>query len=254
MKPLYEIFILDDNKTSIDTLCTSLKENRSFTVTGSELSPVIAEKSILKIRPDLIFLDVEMEEMTGFDFLQRIRVSVNWPMQVVFYTAYQKYLLQALRASAFDFLLKPYTEKELNEILTRYINCPVQNQLWCNKLDLLSNLLKPAKTFMIPVSRGHRIIKVEQICYFEYEKENRCWSIFLADGLSIRLKREIKAEYILRQTQTCLRISQKHIINPDYLYKLEDNICYLALPDDHLKEFAISRDCYKSFKDRFEVI
>ena len=58
--------------------------------------------------PDLLFLDVELPDTLGLNLLSEIREDILWDMKVVFYTSYDKYLLQALRESAFDFLLKPF--------------------------------------------------------------------------------------------------------------------------------------------------
>lgn len=61
-----------------------------------------------------------MPDMTGLELLQEIRDYVSWNMRVVFYTAYDKYMIQAIREAAFDYLLKPFDEQDLKEILTRF--------------------------------------------------------------------------------------------------------------------------------------
>ena len=66
------------------------------------------KKLIAKVQPDLLFLDVELPDMTGMELLQEIRDSVSWNMRIVFYTAYDKYMIQAIREAAFDYLLKPF--------------------------------------------------------------------------------------------------------------------------------------------------
>lgn len=59
--------------------------------------------------------------MTGLDLLQEMRDNVAWNMRVVFYTAYDKYMIQAIREAAFDYLLKPFEEQDLKDILTRFV-------------------------------------------------------------------------------------------------------------------------------------
>lgn len=59
--------------------------------------------------------------MTGMELLEDIRDDVSWNMRVVFYTAYDKYMIQAIRESAFDYLLKPFEEQELKDILARFV-------------------------------------------------------------------------------------------------------------------------------------
>lgn len=55
------------------------------------------------------------------ELLQEIRDDISWNMKVVFYTAYDKYMIQAIRESAFDYLLKPFEEQELKDILARFV-------------------------------------------------------------------------------------------------------------------------------------
>lgn len=86
-----------------------------FEVVATSNSPKTAIELIIKLNPDVVFLDVEMPKMTGFDVLQELRGKVSEDMMVVFYTAFDKYMIDALRASAFDFLLKPYEEGEFKK-------------------------------------------------------------------------------------------------------------------------------------------
>ena len=67
-----------------------------------------------------VFLDVELPDVLGLNLLSEMRDEVLWDMKVVFYTSYDKYLLQALRESAFDFLLKPFETEDLKVVIERY--------------------------------------------------------------------------------------------------------------------------------------
>lgn len=87
------------------------------TATTAELG----KRHILKYQPDLVFLDVELPDMSGFDLLDDIRDDILPNLRVVFYTVYDKYILDALRASAFDYLLKPYLIDELAALIERFI-------------------------------------------------------------------------------------------------------------------------------------
>lgn len=81
-----------------------------------------------KLRPDILFLDVELPDMKGIELLEQINSCITWNMQVIFYTAYDKYMINAIRESAFDYLLKPIDRKELECIITRFL------KRWTNRL------------------------------------------------------------------------------------------------------------------------
>lgn len=106
----FRVVIVDDDDVSLENLDFSLRKDTRFQVEGVARNGKQGKKVITKVRPDLLFLDVEMPDMTGMELLQDIRDSISWNMKVVFYTAYDKYMIQAIRESAFDYLLKPFEE------------------------------------------------------------------------------------------------------------------------------------------------
>ena len=108
----YKVVIVDDERTAIDALRRELEPYREFEVKGIAGNGAKGKKMIMELHPDLLFLDVELPDTLGLNLLSEIRegyfVGI---LKVVFYTSYDKYLLQALRESAFDFLLKLLKQK-----------------------------------------------------------------------------------------------------------------------------------------------
>ena len=100
--------IVDDEPTCIKSLANDLSRFSDIHIVVTCTSPDNAAREIVRLQPDLLFLDVEMPGMSGLELLSRIQSDIHSDMHVVFYTAYDKYLLDAIRASAFDYLLKPY--------------------------------------------------------------------------------------------------------------------------------------------------
>lgn len=100
--------IVDDEINSIHNLEEDLKAYPEIEILDTITSSQKAKKSIIQYQPDLLFLDVEMPYINGIELLQEIRPYVRNNMRVIFYSAFDKYMLDALRASAFDYLLKPY--------------------------------------------------------------------------------------------------------------------------------------------------
>ena len=121
MDRLYKILIIDDDEYSADNLCLELKRYGQLVVEGIARNGSNGKKMIDKLRPDILFLDVELPDMKGIELLEQINSCVTWNMQVIFYTAYDKYMINAIRESAFDYLLKPIDRKELECIITRFL-------------------------------------------------------------------------------------------------------------------------------------
>ena len=116
----YKVVIVDDERTAIDALRRELGAYQEFEIKGTANNGAKGKKMIMELRPDLLFLDVELPDVLGLNLLSEMRDEVLWDMKVVFYTSYDKYLLQALRESAFDFLLKPFETGDLRVVIERY--------------------------------------------------------------------------------------------------------------------------------------
>ena len=99
----YKVVIVDDERTAIDALRRELGAYQEFEIKGTANNGAKGKKMIMELRPDLLFLDVELPDVLGLNLLSEMRDEVLWDMKVVFYTSYDKYLLQALRESDFVF-------------------------------------------------------------------------------------------------------------------------------------------------------
>lgn len=118
MEKIYRTVIIDDEESAIDNLCFELQRYTYISIEGKARNGVLGMKLIEKIRPDLVFLDVELPDMRGMDMVAKLKGYVSWNMSVIFYTAHDKYVIDALRAKAFDFLLKPVDSDELDSTCT----------------------------------------------------------------------------------------------------------------------------------------
>ena len=92
MSNSYQVAIVDDEAVCISNLCNSLTTYNNIHIVGTAQTVSAGKKLILEKQPDLLFLDVEIPETSGLELLHEIRNQVNWQMQVIFYTAYEKYL------------------------------------------------------------------------------------------------------------------------------------------------------------------
>ena len=141
-------------------------ENIGQCATGKEAIDAINEQE-----PDLIFLDIQMKDLNGFDVLQKIKVKKK-PL-VVFVTAYNEYALKAFDFFAFDYLLKPYKDERFYKSVENILNY-FNNKSHNTFDDKLENLLKYIQTqnttnysVKLPVKLGNKVffINVDDIKY-----------------------------------------------------------------------------------------
>lgn len=206
---------------------------------------------------DLLFLDVEMPVKNGFELLQEVRKAGNTNFKVVFYTSYDKYLIQALRESAFDFLLKPVKRDELVNVIERYkmqLKEPEKKILPTNSFGLSEIISLPAPT-------GLRFLDKNSILYFDCSCENvfekKCWRAVLNDRTQIKLRTNTSAKDILDFAGNArfMRINPSCIINTVYLASIEfsSRICMFLPPFNDIKLVA-SRSNMSEIREKFDVL
>lgn len=170
--------IIDDEETAIDNLCFELKKYPWISVEGIACNGKAGIRLIEKERPDLLFLDVELPDMLGMDLAVKVHEQQNWDMHIVFYTAYNKYLIDALRSYAFDFLLKPVDSEELSVVLGRLRG---EGNMKNSTTFLADTGHGAEKSFMVVTPVGDlRVLRVSDIGYFRYISDRKIWEVALA--------------------------------------------------------------------------
>ncbi len=109
--------IIDDEIAAINVVKHYLKEDSEIIILGEADNGEDALILIRKLKPDLLFLDIQMPQMDGFELLQQLSQE-NFPI-VIFTTAYDQYALKAFEFSALDYLLKPFTRDRFNAALEK---------------------------------------------------------------------------------------------------------------------------------------
>lgn len=253
MNRIISVIIVDDEPTSIEVLKKDLQQYPDIEVISTTSSAEKAKKLILKYRPELLFMDVEMPEMTGFELIESIQDEISPETRVVFYTAYDKYLLDALRASAFDYLLKPYLPEDLEKLMERVKKSVSEES---------SNLKQSIRRFFTEENRtaiqtvtGLLLLKREDIVMFYFNDSGKCWQIFLSNQTEHKLKSTLSAKDLLHLSDSFVQINQSYIININYLYTIENKSleCKLYPPFDRL-QLTASRRCYSKIKEMLDIL
>jgi two-component system, LytTR family, response regulator len=253
MERLINVMIIDDNDTSINELEKSLLSVEQISIIGKASNAKKAKALIMEKRPSLIFLDIELPDENGMEMLKSIKDSVTWPMQVIFYTAHNKYLLDAIRVSAFDYLLKPYDENEFRSVIKRYLNYLDKNSNTSFNQELFK-ILPDNNMFMVTTVNGFQFLRIEQIGLFTYQNERKVWSILLNNNSIVYLRRNISAKDLLKHSDVFVQINRENIINIHYLSFINDKECVLFPPFDQIKGLNASSGALKLIQERFSQL
>ena len=210
--------IIDDEPNSWETLELMLKPyEHDLEILDSCGNQQEAIKSIQKYQPDLIFLDIEMPGMSGFEMLQKIS-PLNF--DVVFTTAYDRYAINAIRVSALDYLLKPIDTDELRSVVIR---CKEKNRrkISPQQFEILFNHIThknfQTSNIALPTLDGLLFIKTNNI--IRCEANGSYTKFFLNNKETILVSRNLKEfEEVLPKSEF-FRIHESHIINLPFVKK-----------------------------------
>ncbi len=161
--------VVDDEKLARERLLSFLRGYDDIEVIGQAKNGVEAVRAIDEESPDLVFLDVQMPGMDGFEVLKTVKKSP----QVVFATAFDEYAIRAFEVHAADYLLKPIARTRLEEALRR-VRLRLDGQSTAPQLRELVELLEARQRrylTQLPLHRGRQILVMptEQILWFEVE-------------------------------------------------------------------------------------
>lgn len=203
--------ILDDEIRGSKLLSHKLESfEDELLVVGVFNEPAKALDAVIELAPDVLFLDVEMPGMNGFQFLERLG-SFNF--EVIFTTAYDSYTLEALRLSAVDYLLKPVDEEDLQTAITR-LRKRVAEKATFRSLKAE----KPSSSrIALPTAEGVYLIDKSHIMRVEAMSN---YSVFLlTESRKIVVSKTLKEYESALDDAQFMRINRSVIVNLDYVVK-----------------------------------
>lgn len=205
--------IIDDERLARKELNSLLEDSKEIIVVGEAINADDAYQKILELKPDLLFLDIQMPGKTGFDLLEMLD---SVPL-VIFTTAYDEYALKAFDVNALDYLLKPIQKERLQESIEKLIKKTTESQQ-----DSDENL----EAFKLGV-RDQVFVKDGDRCWFVRLSEVR---LFESEGNYIKVYFEGNRPMIHKSLNALdeklddrafFRASRKHIINLSWIEKIE---------------------------------
>lgn len=169
-----------------------------------------AYEAILIHQPDVVLLDIDMPDGSAFDLLKRFpQINFN----IIFITAYEKYALQAIKFSALDYLLKPYTSGEFSAAIRKALfkqNTTELTQKFDTLLQNYQNIQQPSKIVLRTADSIH-VIQVDDI--IRLEADGAYTTFFILNRKPVMVSKNIKEYDTLLEKNGFIRTHQSHLVN-----------------------------------------
>jgi two-component system LytT family response regulator len=241
--------IIDDEKHCLITLEHLLKQTGEVEILQSIQKSSEAEMLIREQKPDLVFIDIEMPELNGFEVLNQFETL---PFKVVFTTAYDQYAIKALKMNALDYLQKPISLEDVVDVLEKY----KQNEFHQTK-EQISHVYefsqgKIPDTIAISVQEGFSFVKVDDIMYIE--ADGGYSKIMMSDLTKHYVSKTVATfEDVLQDNPLFFRPHKSHIANLKFVRQyLRGDGGEIIMKDG--KSITISRNKKQDFLGLFQKI
>jgi two-component system LytT family response regulator len=225
-----KIIIIDDENSVRNSISGILEDNfPDVVIAAMGTSVKEGHELIIKHKPDLVFLDVEMPDGTGFDLLETLP-SIDF--RVIFITAHQEYALQAIKVSALDFVLKPFGQEDIRKAVEKARGIIDIDQERLKLKTLQENLenRRVLKRIVLHTAENLHLVPISDIVRAEADSN---YTIFLlADGNRIMVSRTIKEFDTMLSGSGMIRVHQSHLVNIAFVDRfVKRDGGYLVLKD-----------------------
>ncbi|MBL7764717.1 MAG: response regulator transcription factor [Chitinophagaceae bacterium] len=214
------VIIVDDEITSSQVL-ENLIQNYlpDLQILAICTKPAEAIEKLEQLRPDLVFMDIELPGMTGFDVLDKVQQKT---FDIIFTTAHSQYGIKAIQFSAIDYLLKPIQIDELKDAVNRVkahksVDNPIERiKFLLENIQLLNNN-NPFHRVALPTMEGLKFVNTQDIV--RCTSSNNYTTVFMRNGEKILISRTLKDVEGIFGNQDFCRVHNSHLVNVSYIHK-----------------------------------
>ncbi len=222
--------IIDDeanNQELINNLLTQYAPQ--VEILGVANSVKSGYQAICDLQPNLVFLDIQMQDGTGFDLLKLFEKP---GFRVLFVTAHEEFAIEAFKYSALDYLLKPLSPGNLLAAVKKAEESLGHDELNLKLKTLLDNISEPSRQKRkIILKTLDRIYSVDIQDLIRLESDGGYTKVFLTDGTRIMVSRILKEFDDLLADAGFVRIHHSHLININHVYFFEKSESHLVMKD-----------------------
>jgi two-component system, LytTR family, response regulator len=244
-------FLVDDEALALKRLQRMLTATKRVQIAGTSQDPVEAVPAILEARPDIVFLDIEMPGMNGFEMLAHLQPQ-PW---VVFTTAYDRYALEAFGVNSVDYLLKPIEAAQLDRALDKIERLRGTAATPPGMTELIRRLTPVSYPDRVASKVGEKIefVDLEHVTHF-----------FAADKLTYAATatKNYAVDYTIQELEQKLdpgrfvRVHRATLVNVAHVQELHSWFAgriMLRLKDPKHTELTVSRDRVRALKQRLGI-
>jgi two-component system, LytTR family, response regulator len=218
MNRKFKALVVDDEPAARRLMKRMLDDHAdSIEIVGEAGNGGEAVRLIKELKPDVVFLDIQMPDFTGFEVLEKLDSKPN----IIFTTAYEQYAIKAFDSFSIDYLLKPIKEERLAQSLEKMkefgkLNQPIDV---LNLREMIEQIKAPKKATAIPIKIGDRIIllRFENITHFE--AHDKYVFIFTQDGQK-HLTDQTLTALAEKLPDQFLRVQKSFIINKEKIKEI----------------------------------
>jgi two-component system LytT family response regulator len=245
-----KIVIIDDEPLARSIVIEYLQAHKEFEVVAECNNGFEGVKAIMQHKPDLVFLDIQMPKINGFEMLELLDVLPS----VIFATAFDEYAIKAFETNAVDYLLKPFSKERFNTALDKWAAKQSGTAPTKNISALLEHSEKqPDEKNRIVVKNNNEISIVPVNDIFYIEAYDDYVKIFTKDNYYLKKKTMSYYEDVL-DTSQFFRVHRSFIINLQQLTRIEplEKNAYIALLKNG-KKIPLSRTGYVKLKEKLGI-
>lgn len=221
---MIKVFIVDDERPSIETLQWKLNHYcPEVEILATYDNPIEAVEALKQNPPDLLFLDIEMPLLNGFDILEELGSSISF--DVIFTTAYDNFGIKAIKFSALDYLLKPVQNKELQAAVAKYQG-KRQHSVPAPQIEALLNNVeaeKQGKTYKIALATKESIEFVAPSEITACASDSNYTTVLLMDGRKLLISKTLKEFEEMLLPFNFFRPHNSHLVNLEQVRKYMRN-------------------------------
>ncbi|HMG15612.1 MAG TPA: LytTR family DNA-binding domain-containing protein [Saprospiraceae bacterium] len=244
---MLRIAIIDDEPDAITVLTKFIEHYMSdYVIVGFAHNVDTAVKLLISERPNVVLLDIQLRDGTGFDILDHF---TNNQFKVIFITAYDQYAIRAFQYQAINYLLKPIGPKEFCQAFDHLNSLLFDNYASQYKNSPFKDYDKIFNKLTIPTFQGFTKVKVKDI--IRIESEGNYTTFYVSGGTKTITSKNIGFFELLLDPIIFFRVHQSHIINLDYVknYENKENGGVIILENG--EKIPISRRKKDSFLEIF---